>query len=292
MITILSTGVGLSLQDLGRTGFQRYGIPPSGPMDPAAAAWANRLLGNAPNASVLEMALGGQVLRFEHEHWVAVAGADLQSSTPVWSAQRIPAGTVWRTQGAQHGVWCYLAVAAGWHYPKWLGSSSQYSRYGHGPPLREGESILTASDHDPWPGILRRYPSDPPPRVMNQKLEVWTGPQWETFSSSWQEAFWESSWVVQSQSDRSGYRLRRSSDSQLLEPPSINSEPVLVGSVQVPGPDELIVTMPDGPTLGGYPKCACLPPSARVQLAQTQAGARVQFSLGKGLDTMSGRKDT
>ena len=45
-ITILSPGAVTTVQDLGRTGYQQFGVPVSGVCDPRAARNANLLAGN------------------------------------------------------------------------------------------------------------------------------------------------------------------------------------------------------------------------------------------------------
>jgi adenylosuccinate synthase len=46
-LTVLDGGMLTTVQDLGRTGVQRYGVPVAGAMDPWALRAANRLVGNA-----------------------------------------------------------------------------------------------------------------------------------------------------------------------------------------------------------------------------------------------------
>ena len=61
------------------------------------------------------------------------------------------------------------------------------------------------------------------------------------------------------------------------DPAEIVSEPVLPGSIQVPPNGQPLVTMPDGPTLGGYPKLALVDPHDLPKLAQCRAGQKVRF---------------
>jgi len=74
-----------------------------------------------------------------------------------------------------------------------------------------------------------------------------------------------------------GYRLSgpalRVPDGEMI------SEPVLPGSIQVPPNGLPIVTMPDGPTLGGYPKLGLVDPEDLPRLAQTLPGSTLRFTL-------------
>ena len=87
VIEIISTGVGLSVQDYGRPGWRRFGVPPGGVMDRSSAAAANRLLGNRADAPVLEVLMQGAKLRVLKDTWIAIAGADLGCAIAPWTAR-------------------------------------------------------------------------------------------------------------------------------------------------------------------------------------------------------------
>ena len=53
MIEILSPGLLTTVQDAGRYGWQKYGVPVSGAMDGWSLAVANLLAGNAPAEGAL-----------------------------------------------------------------------------------------------------------------------------------------------------------------------------------------------------------------------------------------------
>ena len=57
----------------------------------------------------------------------------------------------------------------------------------------------------------------------------------------------------------------------------IISEPVRVGSVQIPENSQPIVTMRDGPTVGGYPKLGLVDPADLSWLVQSRPGQKVRF---------------
>ena len=106
-------------------------------------------------------------------------------------------------------------------------------------------------------------------------MRVWPGPQWGKFSDLARDTFFATAWKVSPQSDRAGYRL----DGAEIPPPggSLASEPVLVGSIQVPPGGQPIVTMPDGPTIGGYHKLGLVDPEDLRWLVQTPPGRTVRF---------------
>jgi antagonist of KipI len=108
-------------------------------------------------------------------------------------------------------------------------------------------------------------------------LRVWRGPQWDEFTEADRTFFFNRAWTVSSQSDRVGYRL---TGEPLVTPHrSLLSEPVLPGTIQVPENGQPIVTMRDGPTVGGYAKLGLVEPTDLSWLAQCRPGQAVRFQL-------------
>jgi allophanate hydrolase subunit 2 len=95
------------------------------------------------------------------------------------------------------------------------------------------------------------------------------------FSPKDRGALFQHPWSVASQSDRVGYRLHGTLLSAGQN--QIVSEPVLVGSIQVPQNGQPIVTMRDGPTVGGYPKIGLVHADDLSWLAQCRPGVTFQF---------------
>src|SRR5262245_64674806 len=77
MLRIVQPGMFTTVQDLGRTGHQRFGVPVSGAMDRSALRVANMVVGNALGDAGLEATLVGPTITFDEETLFAVAGADL-----------------------------------------------------------------------------------------------------------------------------------------------------------------------------------------------------------------------
>ena len=278
-LRILSPGIGLSLQDAGRPGFARFGVPPGGAMDPAAAAWANRLLDNPVAATVLELCLQGQRLEVLGDGWLAVTGSAAPRGHGRNSAFRVRPGDVLEFGPGPAGVWTYLALPGGFGGPALLGSRSANPRAGIGHSGRPGDVLAAAGETGlrlPPSVAGRRLPcgeDDDFGRPVS--LRVWPGPQWNSFSASDRERFFRGEWNVSSQCDRVGYRLTGAP--LRPEPAQIISEPVLPGSIQVPANGQPIVTMPDGPTIGGYPKLGLVDPADLPRLAQCRPGQSVRF---------------
>ena len=321
VLRILEPGLGMSLQDTGRQGFRRFGVPTSGTMDPLTAAWANRLLDNLPDAPVLELCLQGQRLEALRDGWIAVCGGSHSRGQAPYRAFRVRAGESLNFGHGDSGVWTYLAVPGGFRAESFLGSCSTNPRAGIGHTLRSGDLLLRnpAGDWHPPSGVAARGVS-PDQCVADRDtnpLRVWPGPQWEQFDAESQGRLFETEWRVTSQCDRVGYRLRSDRDVQsgsnrqtmpsightlrpLDGPPhaspgpqspgglawtggSLISEPVLTGSIQVPSDGQPIVTLQDGPTLGGYPKIGWIDPRDLPRLVQRRSGQAVRFILAKAI---------
>jgi biotin-dependent carboxylase-like uncharacterized protein len=284
IIEILDPGYSATLQDLGRTGWRTFGVPPSGAMDPHAAQWANRLLGNPPHAPLIEFLLQGAKTRILKETWIAVTGADASSNVPPWHAVKMRPGDLIEFPRNRSGLWIYLAVAGGFHGPVFLGSASCYSRGHFGTPLQAGNTLrqfhppVTAfpraiAGRSVSPDERRDYQSPP-------RLRVWPGPQWSRFSPADQTRFFQQEWTLTSQCDRTGYRLSGEPLTSFIS--QIISEPVLPGAIQIPENGSPIVTMPDGPTVGGYPKLGLIDPDDLPWLAQCRPGQTIRFQSVTG----------
>jgi 5-oxoprolinase (ATP-hydrolysing) subunit C len=278
---VLSPGLGITLQDQGPIGWRRFGVPPSGAMDDHAAGWANRLLDNPPTAAVLELLWQGAKLAVLHDAWIAVTGAESETRLATWRAVMVRTGDTIEFARVQSGLWSYIAVEGGFEGPRMLGSVSVYARGKLANPCAAGVVVHAASRgtfHLPA-GVAGRVVSRSERRDYNSPppLRVWPGPQWDTFEEAEREKFFTEPWMVTSQSDRAGYRLAgvqlKNKAAQII------SEPVRVGSVQVPENGQPIVTMRDGPTVGGYPKIGLLDPQDVSWLAQSRPGQHVRFQL-------------
>lgn len=285
LLELVDHGLSLSFQDLGRRGWKRFGVPPGGAMDDHAARWANRLLDNPLNAPVLEILMHGVTVRALRRITVAVAGASAQLAEgghgSLWHTVVLEPEQELTFPPPPSGLWTYLAVAGGgFAAPRWFGSVSIFPRGGLGESLGPGVLLTGSESASPrpdspigarWvdPSELRQY--DQPPA-----LRVWPGPQFDLFSETARNAFFNQPWSVSARSDRTGYRL----EGTPIPAPDLTlpSEPVLPGSIQVPPGGLPIVTMRDGPTVGGYSKIGLIDPDDLAWLAQCRPGQQIRLT--------------
>ncbi|HEY3474941.1 MAG TPA: biotin-dependent carboxyltransferase family protein, partial [Anaerolineales bacterium] len=263
-LEIVEIGGLATLQDSGRTGWRRFGVPVSGPMDSFAFRAANALVGNPPRSAVIEIGLGDAIFQAKQDCVIAVAGAGYRLSIyvwefPLWSSYFVRAGWNIHLSKTEDGLWVYLAVAGGFESDPVLGSRSTYLRgaFGglEGRPLQAGD-ILRAG---PFPRLsselaARTLPEDARPQYSDHPtIDVILGPQTNFFTDESAETFFSSEYSVSLTSDRMGYRLEGPA-LRRRDPAELISEGMAFGAIQVPASGQPIVMMADCPTTGGYPK--------------------------------------
>ena len=79
---VISSGIFDTIQDLGRFGFQQYGMPVSGAMDSYALRIGNRLLGNKEDESGIEISTPGLSLEVLKQTVIAITCLLYTSPSP------------------------------------------------------------------------------------------------------------------------------------------------------------------------------------------------------------------
>ena len=284
MIHVLNPGFLTTVQDGGRFGYQRFGVPVCGAMDAYAMAAANLLVGNRPDEGVLEITEVGPAIRFETENIFALAEADFLptlNGVPIPTGQAMPAhpGDVLECGPATNGFRGYLAFSGGLNVPNIMESkstclSAQFGGF-HGRSLQKNDEIGFCAPQCWIKGLLQRtvhltYDFNAPIRVV-------LGPQADAFSADGLEVFFSSEYRMGSASDRMGCRME-GAEIRLKAGayPNILSDGVAMGSIQVPN-GQPIVMMADRQTTGGYVKLGCVITADLPLMAQRRPGDRVRF---------------
>jgi biotin-dependent carboxylase-like uncharacterized protein len=281
-LTVVRPGALTTVQDAGRRGLAHLGVPRSGALDAAALDLANRLLGNAPDAAVLETTLTGCALRPEHTVTVVVGGAPcpvtLDGRPAAWGTPvRVPAGAVLDVGAVTAGVRSYVAVRGGIAVAPVLGSRSADLLSGLGPePLRAGD-VLPLGAAAPQPPRTDLAPWPAPPAELTLPLRL--GPRADWFTAAALRTLTSVTYRVSPHSNRIGLRtegppLERVSGGELP------SEGMVLGAVQVPPDGRPVVFLHDHPTTGGYPVIGVVAEPALAAAAQAAAGTPVRFTPG------------
>ncbi len=288
MIEVIKSGFFTAVQDLGRWGYQEYGVGIAGAMDSFALSAANLLAGNPEREAGLEITLIGPVLKFHRETAFAVTGADLDPRLdgrpiPNWTSRLAPSGSVLSFGGLRAGARAYLALGGGIDVPPVMGSRSTYllGRFGgmEGRPLKPGDRLPLGSP--PAAGSVLTgtlFPENLRPLYRkNPTLRVIGGPFEDFFSDEGIRLFFSEEYTISPQSDRMGYRLQgkeigRRKTRELITCGLAN------GTVQVPPNGQPIVLLADRQTIGGYPIIATLISADLPLIGQCAAGDKVRFS--------------
>lgn len=285
MITMLQPGIFTTIQDKGRWGYQAYGMPISGAMDRYACQVANLLVGNQMNAAVIEMTGMGAAFKFDEEQMVAVCGGDMQGlldNSPIsnWSSFLVPKRGEIRFHGAVSGYRTYLAIRGGFNVPMVLESRStctpaKVGGYG-GRMLRQGDVLHIGQDHDfaVQPGeLMAPYI---PQYAKQLELRVILGPQEDRFTQGTLTSFFNSSYKVTEQSDRTGYRLKGPKIKHGGKA-DIISEAVWLGAIQVPADGMPFIMTADHQTTRGFAKLGSVIRVDLSKLAQAGPGDSIRF---------------
>lgn len=288
MITVLTAHGPVTVQDGGWIGYYRDGVARSGAMDRLALALGNALLGNDANAAAIEVPLTPLRLRFDIDLAFAVTGADCGATLdgrplpPYW-AMPARAGQVLALDQARWGSFAYIAVAGGIDVPLVLGARSTHLRGGfgglNGRPLRAGD-VLGAGGSDivlPASG-LGTQPLPPLPVAEDGAigLRVLPAGEYELFTPAARALFWQRTWPVSRQSNRSGYRL----DGPALPMSAaveMRSHGIVPGTIQVPAGGPPIIQLADAATMGGYPKIGTIIEADLWRVAQVRPDQLLRF---------------
>lgn len=272
-------GVLTTFQDMGRTGFQQFGVPVSGAMDRFALQVANILAGNPRNDVCLEVTLVGPELVASNPITIAITGAALEPKineqpAPMWKTIRMEKGDRMTFGGHQSGVRAYIAVAGGFAAPELFGSMSTDLNSGFGSQL-EKEDCIYGYPKDAPAGIGLQ-PKHIPRYEKSIQTAVIEGPHAELFTAEGKERFFSSTHVVDASSNRMGYRLQ-SEPIALKKDAEIWSEAVPFGGIQVPHNGQPIILMADRQTTGGYPRIGTVISSDLPKIAQLIPKGEIAF---------------
>lgn len=278
-LKILKPGLLTTVQDGGRPGFMKYGIPLCGTMDQRSMRAANSLLGNTPGAAVLEITMTGPEFVALADTTIAIAGArfDLvvNGGSTEGAVLRLVEGDIVKFSRLLKGARAYLALSGGVDVPLIMGSRSTYvpGEFGgfEGRSLRKGDILNAGTDRALGPKSPQTTPLD-----EETTVRVVPGAEADQFSPTEAQYLLEGVWQVSPESNRMGLRLM----GPVLETQSSGSmisTGLMPGSVQLPSDGQPIVIMRDGQTTGGYPRIFHVLSEDIDLLAQARGGAVVRF---------------
>ncbi|MFI7348460.1 biotin-dependent carboxyltransferase family protein [Streptomyces sp. NPDC049936] len=278
-LAVVRAGALTTVQDRGRPGHAHLGVPRSGALDAPAAALVNRLVGNPPEAAVLETTLTGCALRPRCAVTVAVGGAPCPVTVdgrPVsWGAPvGVPAGALLDVGPAGSGVRSYVAVSGGVLAEQVLGSRSTDLLSGLGPPPLSDGMVLALGRPRGRHACVDVAPQPAPPAELI--LRVTPGPRADWFTPEAVRTFTSRAYRVSAASNRIGLRVE-GPPLERARAGELPSEGMVLGAVQVPPDGRPVVFLADHPTTGGYPVIGVVRSRDLPAAAQAVPGTPVRF---------------
>lgn len=283
-LTVLDGGLFTTIQDKGRSGYRKYGVPSSGVMDISAYKKANFLAGNSKNAPVLECTLKGGKYQFNTDATIAITGALMNpgindNEIGMNTSVKVRAGETLELGFAKKGCRAYVAIRGSWDIDKVMGSCSTFTlgKFGglNGTPLKKGDQIS-------WQEI----PESLEPRTLQNDgipyysskitIEFIPGPEWDQLNDQEKDKFLNSSFRVSSKSNRMGIRLE-SEKPIVMNQVDMKSSGVIPGIIQIPPNGLPIILMKDGQTVGGYPRIGKILDIHLNRIAQVPINGTIKF---------------
>ena len=290
-LRVVVPGLMTTVQDLGRTGYQRLGVPVSGALDHVSLRAANVLVGNSPGEGAFEIAYQGPTLAVEADSVrVAAAGgtAAIDILAPdgglirrigAFESARLMRGQMLRIGTVTGSAMLYLAVEGGFAIAPVMGSRSTLTRGSiggfEGRALKVGDIVPLRLE-----GAPEREEAMLPPLDLSlpTRVRVVLGPQEEHFTAEALRTLLTHTYTISRASDRMGMRLEGPKLEHSAKGYNIVSDGTAPGSIQVPGNGLPIVLLADRQTTGGYPKIATVISADMPALGRMTPGTTIAFA--------------
>jgi 5-oxoprolinase (ATP-hydrolysing) subunit C len=283
-LEVVSPGAYASLQDRGRRGYRRVGVPWAGVLDPRLMRIANLLVGNGEAVPVIECFDGGlQLVARGGAVRLAVAGdvlvelevAGERRILNAWRSLTLRDGDALRLRKLDQGRIAVIAVE-GMVLPTMLGSASTYARAALGG--LQGRALAAGDRLPACPASERAEQMLPePPTAATGPIRVVAGPQADHFSAQTLAGFVDTDFQVTAEADRMGVRLAGAALPH-VGAAEIVSDATVPGSIQVPGNGQPIILLADAQTAGGYPKIGTVIGADLARVGAAQPGQQLRFA--------------
>lgn len=290
MIEFINKGLLTTIQDKGRFGYQKFGVPAAGAMDKYSLNVANLLVGNHRNCEALEVTAMGPTIKFHTSNTFAVMGApfpnmNLDGVKIENGRAYVAKGGSTLTMGACSSMFRgYIAFHGGLVADEVMGSKSTYMKAClgglGGRAVQNGDTIKFVSPCGDLKNMIFRHvdSSFAPEYSSSPTVRAMLGPQDDYFTQKGIDTFYSSLWTVSQNNDRMGYRL---DGPEIERKPgttgNIISDGIPLGAVQIPDKNP-IVMMTDRQTTGGYTKIGVVINVDIPLIAQLKTGDTLRFS--------------
>ncbi|MBT2685105.1 biotin-dependent carboxyltransferase family protein [Bacillus sp. ISL-37] len=283
LFKVLKPGLQTTVQDLGRTGYQQYGISPSGAMDPYSLQMSNLLVGNPLHEAGLEATMMGPSLVALKDVSIAICGGNLQPMVnkkvvSMWKSFVLRKGDILSFGKVEGGARAYIGFAGGIDVPLVLGSKSTFI---NGEMGGFNGRALDAGDIVKGRPFVRKnrflHKEFIPEYNAQLEIRVILGPHLEKFHPDAIKRFLSNEYTISPQSNRMGYRLE-GPELGHIEGADIISDAIPAGGIQVPSNGQPIILMSERQTTGGYARIATVISVDLPLLAQAMPGTKIRFA--------------
>lgn len=280
-LSILTAGPAMTVQDLGRQGFQAYGLTRGGAADLLALYEGAALLRQPADLAAIEMVGMGGTFQSDVDTAIALTGARMNAAidgSPIlWGASHtLPAGSKLTIGGAVAGTYGYLHVAGGIDTAPVMGARSSHIKAGIGSVLETGQSLPIGQTNNDRAGNFIQTDN----RLSGGVLRVIASIQTELFSSDTRTRFENTPFTRDPRGNRQGVRMATEGEGFFAEGGlSIVSEVISEGDIQITGDGAPYVLMCECQTTGGYPRIGTVIPSDLPRVAQAAPGTPLQFQF-------------
>lgn len=279
-IKILNPGLFSTVQDLGRVGYQDQGFSTAGAIDTYALRIGYTLIGN--NGPAIEFTIVGPTIQFLTDNTFVLTGGHFEATlnNQVISSQTVifvKKGDELKIGSVVDGARGYILFGKPLDIQKVANSYSTHTRSkigGYKGRALKSNDVITCQQNNMY---AERIGLSCPVEAINQQvIHIIEGPQIESFSNEAKQKLVNEGFKISEKSDRMGFRLQ-SEKIAPIESADIISEPVALGSIQVPNDGNPIILLNDKQTVGGYTKIATVCAADLSLIAQKQPNETVKF---------------
>jgi len=283
-LKVLRAGVQSTVQDQGRFGYAHLGVSASGAADNFSLIIGNILVGNPKHYAGIEMTIIGDKYRFKSDAYIALTGSEFEAeldnnSIPFWKRLLIKKGQILDIRSTKNGARCYLCVAGGINIKDVMGAKTTHLTSGigglHGRILKKLDELdfgLLDDSIKPIQNLNDSITTD------TKIIKVTKGVQWSWFDKNQKNKLFQHQYQVEELSNRMGLRLFGNAIKTNREN-EITTAGISLGSIQIPGGGQPIISFVEHQTTGGYPIIANVISADIRKVGQLKAGDCFQFEL-------------
>lgn len=260
--------------DKSKIGYQKYGVPVSGPMDMDSADKANWLVGNEAGTPVFEINILGPKILFEDPCQMAITGADISPSVDdikvnMYETLSLHKGAILQFGKLTSGCRAYMAIRGKWKVTNWIIAGSPIN-------VSSLKSLSSIDIEAPKSSASKRKIKKPTISQGLTTLNAMRGPEYELLSKEVRKKLFNTIFKLLPASNRMGYRLTPELPKIDI---SIISSGVVPGTLQITQEGFPILLMRDGPATGGYVRALNVISDDMSKLGQLKAGDTIKFIL-------------